>query len=61
MVRSKTIWDQTHGCANQYWCSIAYYLMSFLSNSYQNFLDRYVDTPGHGRDVVDGFNAVQKQ
>ena len=25
------------------------------------FLDRSVDTPGHGKDVVDGFNAFQKQ
>ena len=52
--------DQTDGCAKQYRCSIAYYMMSFLSKSYQNFLDRAVDTPGHVKDVVDGFNAVQK-
>ena len=25
------------------------------------FLDRDVDTPGHGKDVVDGFNAVHKR
>ena len=30
----------------------------FLSKSYQIVLDRSVDTPGHGRDVVDDFNAV---
>ena len=24
-------------------------------------MDRAVDTPGHGKDVVDGFNAVQKR
>ena len=35
--------------------------MSYLSTSYQIVLDRAVDTPGHGKDVVDGFNAVQKQ
>ena len=35
--------------------------MSFLSKPHQKFLDRAVDTPGHGKDVVDGFNAVQKQ
>ena len=35
--------------------------MSYLSTSYQIVLDRPVDTPGHGKDVVDGFNAVQKQ
>ena len=35
--------------------------MSNLSKSYQIFLDLAVDTPGHGKDAVDGFNAVQKQ
>ena len=33
----------------------------FLSKSYQIVLDRAVDTPGHGKYVADGFNAVQKQ
>ena len=55
------MWDQADGCAKQYMCSIAYYLMSYLSTLYQIVLDRAVDTPGHGKDVVDGFNAVQKQ
>ena len=32
--------------------------MSFLSKLYQISIDRAVDTPGHGKDVVDGFNAV---
>ena len=35
--------------------------MSYLSKSYQIVLDRAVDTPGHRKDVVDGFNAVQKR
>ena len=61
MIRGGTMWDQTDGCANQYRCSIAYYLMSYLSKSYQNFVDRAVDTPVHGKDVVDGLNAVQKR
>ena len=34
--------------------------MSFLSKVYQIVIDRAVDTPGHGKDVVDGFNTVQK-
>ena len=32
----------------------------FLSKSYQIVLDRAVDTPGHVKDVVDGFNGVHK-
>ena len=55
------MWDQTDGCAKQYRCSIAYYLISYLSKSYQIVIDRAVDTPGHGKDVVDGFNDVQKR
>ena len=55
------MWDQTDGCAKQYRCSIAYFLMSYFSKSYKIVLDRAVDTPGHRKDVVDGFNAVQKR
>ena len=54
------MWDQTYGCAKKYMCSIAYYLMSYLSKSYQIGLDGAVDTPGHGKYVANGFNAVQK-
>ena len=61
MIRGGTMWDQTYGCKNQHRCSIAYYLMSYVSTSYQIVLDRAVDTPGHGQYVVNGFNAVQKR
>ena len=61
MIRGGTMWDQTDGCAKQYMCSVAYYMMSYLLKSYQNFLDRAVDTPGHGKYVADGFNAFQKR
>ena len=56
MIKVRTMWDQTDGCAKQYRCSIAYYLMSYLSTSYQIVLDRALDTPGHGKYVVDGFD-----
>ena len=55
------MWDQTYGCAKQYSCSSDYYMMSYLSTSYQIILNRAVDTPGHGKDVVGGFNAVHKR
>ena len=54
------MWDQTYGCAKQYKCSIAYYLMSFLSKSYHIVIDKSVDEPGHGKYLVDGFNDVHK-
>ena len=55
------MWDQTYGCAKQYRCSIAYYIMSFLSKSYPIVFDRSVYTTGRGKDVVYVFNAIQKQ
>ena len=55
------MWDQTDGYTKQYRSSISYYMMSLLSKSYQIALDRAFDKPGHGKDVVDGFNAVHKQ
>ena len=36
-------------------------MMSYLSTPYQIVLDKAIYTPGHGKDVVDGFNAVQKR
>ena len=38
MIRGGKMWDQIDGCANQYRCSIAYYLMYFLLKSYQIIL-----------------------
>ena len=61
MIRGGTMWDQTYGFSNQYRCYISYYLISFLSKSYQIVLYRSVDTPGQGKYVVDVFNAVQKR
>eukprot|EP00978_Attheya_sp_CCMP212_P017892 scaffold48234_cov60-Attheya_sp.AAC.6 len=60
MKRHGTMWDQIDGCGKQYRCCIAYYLLSVLSVKFQIIIDRAVDTPGHGKDVVYGFNAVQK-
>ena len=44
--------------------SIGFPLSTILCLFYQNHikivLDIAVDTPGHGKDVLDGFNAVQK-
>ena len=61
MIIGGKMWDQTDGCANHYMCYIAYYMMYFLSKSYQIVLDRAVDTPAHVKYVVYGFNYSQKQ
>ena len=57
MIRGRTMWDQTDVCAKHYRCSISYYLMSYLSKSYQIVIDGAVDIPGHGKDVLGGFNT----
>ena len=56
-----TMWDQTDGCSKHYICSIDYYMMSFLSKAYKIVLDGAADTPGRGKDVLGGFNAIQKR
>ena len=61
MIRGGKFWDQTDGCAKHYRYSIAYCLMYFLSKSYQVVIYRAVDTTGHVKYVVDGFNAVHKR
>ena len=61
MIRGGTIWYQPDVCAKQDRCSIAYYPMSSLSKSYQIFIDRAVDTSGHIKDVVNGFNDAHKR
>ena len=47
-----TIWKNTDGCAEQYICASAMYLMSVI--------DRGISAPGHGKEVVYGLNNVDK-
>ena len=55
-----TIWENTDGCAEQYICDSALYLMSVMSQTYYIIIDRGISAPGHGKEVVDGINAVDK-
>ena len=41
--------EVTNGCAKQYICDLAIYLMTVLSSSYFITMDRSVNTPGHGK------------
>ena len=51
----------TDGCAEQYRCASAIYLMSVMSQCYSIIIDRGISVPGHGKEVVDGLNAVDKR
>ena len=55
------IWENTDGCAEQYRCASALYLMSVMSQTYSIIIDRCLRAPGHGKEVVDGLNDVDKR
>lgn len=56
-----TIVDDTDGCAKQYRSGTALYLNSLLATTHGVIIDRAVGAPGHGKDEVDGLNAVDKR
>ena len=56
-----TIWGNNDGCAEQYRCDSALYLMSVISQNYSLIIDRGISAPGHGKEVVDGLNDVDKR
>ena len=55
-----TIWENTDDCAEQYRYASALYLMSVMSQCYSIIIDRGISAPRHGKEVVDGINAVDK-
>ena len=58
MSTLSTIWENTDGCAEQYRCATTLYLMSVLSQRHPIIFDWGISAPGHGREVVDGLNAI---
>ena len=61
MSTLSTTWENTDGCADQYRCATALYLMSFLSQRPSIIFDRDIGAPGHGKEVVGGLNAIAKR
>ena len=55
------ILENTDSCAEQYRCASALYLMSVVSQTYCIRIDRGISAPGHGKELVDGLNAVDKR
>ena len=53
--------DGTDGCAKQYRCATAMYLLSLLASKYKVVIDRAIGAPGHGKSKIDGLNAVDKR
>ena len=57
---STTLWEETDGCAKQYRCATAMYLLLLIFVRFNIVIDRVMEAPGHGKDVVDGLNATDK-
>ena len=55
-----TIWENMDGCAEQYRCITALYVLSMLEHAYNIIIDCVVGPPVHGREVVDVFNDTEK-
>ena len=53
-----TIWEKTDGCAEQYRCASALYLMSVISQCYSIIVDGGTSATGHEKKVVDGLIQV---
>ena len=53
--------EDTDGSAEQYICASALYLISVMSHCYSIIIDRGIIAPGHGKEFVDGLNAVDKR
>ena len=60
LLEGMTMWDDTDGCGKQYRCGTALYLLSVLATTWGITIDRAIGAPGHGKDLVDGLNAVDK-
>ena len=56
-----TIWRNTDGCAEQYICASALYIMSVMSQCYSVIIDQGISSPEHGKEVVDGINYIDKR
>ena len=61
MSTLSTIWENTDGCAEQYVCASALYRMSVVSQHHSIMIDPGIISPGRGKEVVDGLNAIDKR
>ena len=54
------MWDHTDGCAYQYCCASAIYLLSCIALEFSRTIDRAEGAPGHGKYLVDVLNYRNK-
>eukprot|EP00957_Ditylum_brightwellii_P139642 10642724-Ditylum_brightwellii.AAC.1 len=53
--------EDTDGCSKQYKSASSLYLISTICMQYGIVIDCAVGAQGHGKDVVDGLNVVDKR
>ena len=53
--------ENIDGCADNYICDKALYLLSISSQSNNIIIDRGISKPGHDREVANGLNATDKR
>ena len=54
-----TVWEDTKGCAKQYSCTLAIYLMTVLLSSYVIIMDSAINAPVQGKNFIDGLNETE--
>ena len=59
MSGMSTVREDTYGCANQYRCDLAIYLMAVLPYSYGIIMYRAIYAPGRENNGVDGINSTE--
>jgi hypothetical protein len=48
------------GCGKQYNSGTTLSLLSLIATEFDLTFDRAIGAPGHGKDIVDGLNAMDK-
>ena len=61
LIEGRTTFDNTDGCSKQYRCVAALHLLSVFCDNKNVCIDRVVVAPGNVKDLVDVFNACDKQ
>ena len=61
-LNESTLQEEIDGCVNQYRCSFAVYFMVIFSlMTLETIIYRTIGAPGHGKDIVDCINAIDKR
>ena len=54
-----TVHEYIDGCTKQYRCAMDIYLMTVLQSLYDIIMDRSINAPSNGNNVVDGIDYTE--